>query len=318
MWSFLQSIHTIFFHCVCFTHGLIWVDSLLLFRMSFSKKPLYQQFSGSQSVVLQSFSYAACGSLTTAPASDRPLGSCAPLHHLLTWFPQSSSASRQPSWSTPSHLQCMQPIRWKQAAGLWGRGWEREKETSLIVAPLRLTQHLNPLAVLSQRALKPLFTRWILAVATHSQGEVIELRKNSIPSVRFAVDCVLIFPLPSFFVFLDSFFLSPLCWRRVLLGLDKKTKQKKTIFLPIPCSWLFTEGRHRECCCRRSSYQLSHHVWSDAPEWRSHPHYWQDHTGCPRNHLPMQLPRVGGWRMAVPARAQRHLANARSRASSWR
>ncbi len=186
------------------------------------------------------------------PASDRPLGSCAPLHHLLTWFPQSSSASRQPSWSTPSHLQCMQPIRWKQASGLWGRGWEREKETSLIVVPLRLTQHLNPLAVLSQRALKPLFTRRILAVATHSQGEAIEPRKNSIPSVRFAVDCLLIFPLPSFFVFLDSFLSFLLCAGEESC-LDWIKKQNKKNYLPSfsllltlhwgPSSWVLLSSQ---------------------------------------------------------------------------
>lgn len=73
-------------------------------------------------------------------------------------------------------------------------GTERAKETSLIVAALRLTQHLIPLAVLSQRALKPLFTRRILAVAAHSQRKAIEFRKNSILSARFAVDCLFIFP----------------------------------------------------------------------------------------------------------------------------
>ncbi len=119
---------------------------------------------------------------------------------------------------------CSQSGESKRLGCEGGTEREREKDTSLIVAPLRLIQHLNPLAVLSQRALKPLFTRRILAVAAHSQGEAIESQKNSIPSVRFAVDCLFIFPLPSFFVFLDSFFLSPLCWRRVLLGLDKKKK----------------------------------------------------------------------------------------------
>lgn len=62
-------------------------------------------------------------------------------------------------------------------------GTERAKETSLIVAALRLTRHLNPLALLSQRALKPLFTRRILAVTAYWQGTAIEPRKNSIPSV---------------------------------------------------------------------------------------------------------------------------------------
>ncbi|XP_016416645.1 uncharacterized protein LOC107746835 [Sinocyclocheilus rhinocerous] len=95
-------------------------------------------------------------------------------------------------------------------------GTEREKETSLIVAPLRLTQHLNPLAVLSQRALKPLFTRRILAVAAHSLGEAIESQKNSILSARFAVDCLFIFSLLSLFsltVFSFSFVLEKtLAW----------------------------------------------------------------------------------------------------------
>lgn len=64
---FQRLIYDHFFHHVCFIHHLIWVASLLLFKMSFSKKQLYQQCSGSQSVVLPSFSCAACGSLTTAP-----------------------------------------------------------------------------------------------------------------------------------------------------------------------------------------------------------------------------------------------------------
>ncbi|KAL1274832.1 hypothetical protein QQF64_027646 [Cirrhinus molitorella] len=98
------------------------------------------------------------------PASDKPLGSYVtppppPSAHviptillsittaiLVNTLPFAAHAANPPNTSS-----------WAVREGLR----EREKETSLIVAPLRHTQHLNPLAVLSQRALKPLFTRRI-------------------------------------------------------------------------------------------------------------------------------------------------------------
>lgn len=65
-------------------------------------------------------------------------------------------------------------------------------------------------------------------------------------------------------------------------------------------------------------HQPSHHVWSDASEWNPNSHHWQDHTGCQGNHLSLQLSCLCRWRVAVPSRAQWHLAHTRPRAGSWR
>jgi len=61
-------------------------------------------------------------------------------------------------------------------------------------------------------------------------------------------------------------------------------------------------------------YQLSHHVCSDASKRHANPHYRQDHSGCHGDHLSLQIPSVDGWRMALLARAGRHLADTRPRA----
>ena len=71
------------------------------------------------------------------------------------------------------------------------------------------------------------------------------------------------------------------------------------------------------CVCVLWS-QLSHHVCSDASNRHANPHHWQDHTGCHGDHLPLQIPSVYGWRMALPARAGWHLTYTWPRAYPWR
>lgn len=66
------------------------------------------------------------------------------------------------------------------------------------------------------------------------------------------------------------------------------------------------------------SYQLSHHVCSDASKRHANPHHRQDHSGCHGDHLSLQIPSVHGRRMALLARAGWHLADPRPRAYPWR
>lgn len=71
-------------------------------------------------------------------------------------------------------------------------------------------------------------------------------------------------------------------------------------------------------CLRVLWSQLSHHVCSDASNRYANPDHWQDHTGCHGDYLPLQIPSVYGWRVALPARAGWHLTHTWPRAYPWR
>lgn len=104
-----------------------------------------------------------------------------------------------------------------------GNERERERDISDCSSAEAHTASQSP-GCAEPESTEPLFTRRILAVAAHSQDEAVEPQKNSILSAKFGVDCWWIFfffSLSSFSVFFVSLvFLPPLCWRRLLLGLD--------------------------------------------------------------------------------------------------